>query len=147
MQYHRWAVVQFWFYTIIDALGSHCSYMWERCRMDRTYMAKKIRWYDFDRLESLFRPILSWFKVCPKHMYNSLVFILHLQLLSNLSLFILGQYIRSNDILHIRLKQDKWYLMIIKKNLLWAQLLFQSVLVLLLAIKFYCSLGLLFWNK
>lgn len=74
---------------------------------------KKFRLYDFGICKYPFRPILSWLQLCPKHMYNSLGFILRLQLLSNLSGFILGQYIRSNDVLCIRLKQDKWYLVII----------------------------------
>jgi len=60
------------FFTIIVVLGSHCSYMWEWCRVDRRYVAENFRWYGFGTCQSIFRPILSWFKVCPKHMCNSL---------------------------------------------------------------------------
>lgn len=51
-----------------------------------------------------------------------------IQLLSDLSVFILGQYIRNNDIQCIRLKHDKWYLMIILKNVDTALISICSVL-------------------
>lgn len=139
-----WSAVQFSFLPLLIcwAVIPHT------CRTDRRYMAENFRFYDFGSCKFPFRPILSSFELCPKHMYHSLGFILHLQLLSKLSSFILGQYIRSNDVLCMRLKQDKCYLVIIKKkNLQWVQILFQSVLVLLLAIKSYCSIGVLFWKK